>query len=73
MGSSEPSTENVANYPLARPLHIYTDGVPESDTVINDYLKYILSEDGQDIVPIVGYVRLILVDANLITEQLAKL
>jgi phosphate transport system substrate-binding protein len=69
----EPSTDNVANYPLARPLHIYTDGVPESGNVVNDYLKYILGEDGQDIVPVVGYVRLSLVDANLSTTQLAKL
>ena len=69
----KPSTENVANYPMARPLHIYTDGIPESGNVINDYLKYILGEDGQDIVPVVGYVRLSLVNPNLVTNQLAKL
>jgi phosphate transport system substrate-binding protein len=69
----EASLTNVANYPMARPLHIYTDGVPESDDVISDYLKYILGEDGQDIVPEVGYVRLSLVDTNLANSQLAKL
>jgi len=69
----EPSLENVANYPMARPLHIYTDGIPENGNVINDYLHYILGEEGQDIVPEVGYVRLNLVGENLITEQLAKL
>jgi phosphate transport system substrate-binding protein len=69
----EPSLSNVANYPMARPLHIYTDGIPEEGNVINDYLKYIFSEDGQDIIPEVGYVRLNLVDNNLITSQLAKL
>jgi len=69
----EPSFENVANYPIARPLHIYTDGIPEGGSVINDYLSYILSETGQDIVPEVGYVRLSLVDENLIDEQIAKL
>ncbi|KYK29155.1 hypothetical protein AYK20_00390 [Thermoplasmatales archaeon SG8-52-1] len=69
----EASFENVANYPMARPLHIYTDGVPASDNVINKYLTYILSEEGQDIVPEVGYVRLSLVDVNLITTQLALL
>lgn len=69
----EPSLTNVANYPMARPLHIYTDGIPEEGDVINDYLRYILSEEGQDIVPEVGYVRLSLVDSNLITNQLAKL
>ena len=69
----EPSFSNVANYPMARPLHIYTNGKPESGNVINDYLKYVLSDVGQDIVPEVGYVRLSLVDADLITDQLALL
>lgn len=69
----EPSLENVANYPMARPLHIYTNGVPESGSVINDYLQYVIGEEGQDIVPEVGYVKLSLVDDNLITDQLAKL
>jgi len=69
----EPSTDNVANYPMARPLHIYTDGIPESGEIINDYLNYILGEDGQNLVPEVGYVKLSLVDENLLTTQLAKL
>ena len=69
----EPALENVANYPMARPLHIYTNGIPESDNIIYDYLHYILSEEGQGIVPEVGYVKLSLVDENLITSQLAKL
>jgi phosphate transport system substrate-binding protein len=68
-----PSFSNVANYPMARPLHIYTDGVPESGSVINDYLQFVLSEEGQDIIPEVGYVRLNLVDEDLITDQLALL
>jgi len=67
------SLTNVANYPMARPLHIYTDGIPESDNVISDYINYILGEEGQDIVPQVGYVKLSLVDENLITDQLARL
>ena len=69
----EPSLTNVADYPMARPLHIYTDGVPESDSAVNEYLRYILGEEGQGIVPEIGYVRLSLVDSNLITEQLGKL
>jgi len=67
------SFDNVANYPMARPLHIYTNGVPKSGHVINDYLKYILSKEGQDIIPLVGYVRLSLVDKDLITNQLILL
>jgi phosphate transport system substrate-binding protein len=69
----EPSLANVANYPMARPLHIYTDGIPEPGDIINNYLNYILGEEGQGIVPEVGYVRLNLVDENLVTGQLAKL
>jgi len=69
----QPSFENVANYPIARPLHIYTDGVPASGNIINDYLQYILGDEGQNIVPEVGYVKISLVDQNLATSQLAKL
>ena len=69
----EASLTNVANYPLARPLYIYTDGIPEEDNVISDYIKFILGEDGQDLVPLVGYVKLSLVDTNLASNQLSKL
>ena len=73
----EASLENVANYPMARPLHIYTNGIPDATTTkgnaINEYLKYILSDEGQDIIPEIGYVKLDLVDPTLRTSQLAKL
>ena len=58
---------------MARPLHIYTDGVPEEGDVINKYLRYVLGDEGQKIVPDVGYVQLALVDEKLKTDQLAKL
>lgn len=73
----EASLNNVANYPMARPLHIYTDGIPDTTTnkgnAINLYLKYVLSDEGQDVVGEVGYVKLELIDPTLITSQLAKL
>jgi phosphate transport system substrate-binding protein len=69
----EASFENVANYPMARPLHIYTNGVPEEGHVINDYLQYVLGEEGQSIVPEVGYVKLELVDSAMASNQLALL
>jgi len=72
MDYQEPSLSNVANYPMARPLHIYTDGIPEEGSVINEYLQFVFS-DGQEIITEVGYVRLSLVDQNLISNQLAKL
>lgn len=68
----EPSQANVANYPMARPLHIYTDGIPEEGDVRNDYLRYVLG-DGQALVPEVGYVNLALVDEPLLNSQLNKL
>ena len=69
----EASFANVANYPMARPLHIYTNGIPKEGDIINDYLKYILSDEGQAIVPEVGYVKLELVDSILAETQLEKL
>jgi phosphate transport system substrate-binding protein len=73
----EPSFANVATYPMARPLHIYTNGMPDETTAkgeaIADYMRFILSEDGQAMVPEVGYVKLDLVDAALLDEQRAKL
>jgi phosphate transport system substrate-binding protein len=73
----EASLDNVANYPMARPLHIYTNGIPDITTekgnALNQYLTYVLSDEGQGIVSEVGYVRLALVDPTLVTSQLAKL
>ncbi|NYT03746.1 MAG: hypothetical protein GKC00_03460 [Candidatus Methanofastidiosa archaeon] len=73
----EASIENVAKYPMARPLHIYTNGIPttssEKGKAINEYLKYVLSEEGQRIVPEVGYVKVSLVDPTIIPTQLSKL
>jgi phosphate transport system substrate-binding protein len=68
-----PSADTVADYPMARPLHIYTDGVPKADDIINTYLKYVLSDEGQAIVPEVGYVPLDLVDSNIRQDQLKVL
>ncbi len=73
----EASIENVAKYPMARPLHIYTNGIPNNSSdkgkAINAYLKYILSEEGQTIVPEVGYVKVSLVDPTILPAQLSKL
>jgi len=69
----EASLDNVARYPMARPLHIYTDRIPKAGNVINKYLQYVLGPEGQSIVPEVGYVRLSLVNQSLIDNQLSKL
>ena len=68
-----PSPEEVIDYPMTRQLFIYTDGVPNEDDTINQYLRYILSEEGQGIVPDVGYVPIDLVEPEIIDEQLKLL
>ncbi|MDG6224546.1 MAG: PstS family phosphate ABC transporter substrate-binding protein [Candidatus Thermoplasmatota archaeon] len=73
----EPSFATVSTYPMARPLFIYTNGIPKQDNdkgkAIYEYLEFILSEEGQRMVPEVGYVRLSLVDPSLAANQLADL
>jgi phosphate transport system substrate-binding protein len=74
----EPSSENVTYYPLARPLYIYTSGIPnatggEKERAVNRYLQFILDEKGQSFVPEAGYVKLSLVNESLISDQLMKL
>ena len=73
----EASIANVAKYPMARPLHIYTNGIPNKSTdkgkAINQHLNYILSDEGQNLVPDVGYVKVSLVDPTIIPAQLEKL
>ncbi len=73
----EPSLATVATYPMARPLHIYTNGLPKKDTAkgkaIYEYIEYILGDEGQAIVPEVGYVKLALVNPSMASDQLSKL
>ena len=51
-----PSIETVNSnlYPISRDLYMYTNGEPEK--FIQDYLDWILSEDGQNIVLDLGFV-----------------
>lgn len=53
-----PNLENVIakTYPIARPLYMYSLGVPEGAS--KEYLDWIFSEDGQKIVEILGFVPL---------------
>lgn len=54
----EPSLETVSSgeYPIARPLYIYTVGEPEG--VVKDYLDWIKGPEGQAIVAAEGFVPL---------------
>jgi phosphate transport system substrate-binding protein len=42
------------SYPLARSLHVYTLGEPQG--VLKQYIDWILSEPGQNVVETSGYV-----------------
>jgi len=54
----KPSIEsvNTGQYPIARPLFVYTNGEP--DGMIKDYIDWILGMDGQAIVAGLGFVPL---------------
>nr|WP_321497204.1 PstS family phosphate ABC transporter substrate-binding protein [uncultured Methanolobus sp.] len=54
-GFVEATPENImaGNYPLARPLHYYTDGEPTG--LAKEYIDYVMSTAGQEIVSDVGY------------------
>jgi len=63
----QPTMENIADglYPVSRYLYLYTDGIPEG--AVSDYLRFILSPEGQRIVADVGYIPL---PEKILTEQL---
>jgi phosphate transport system substrate-binding protein len=54
-GVFHPEQESIlqGEYPLARPLHYYTNGEPEGE--IGEYINYVLSEQGQVIIKEIGY------------------
>ena len=66
----EPSYDNVAggNYPLARFLYIYVNKAPNSalDPLTGEFLKFVLSKEGQEIVVKDGYYPL---SAGLVNED----
>ena len=53
----EPTVENINNgtYKIARPFNIATNGTPSEIT--QDFINYILSEDGQKVVEENGYIK----------------
>jgi phosphate transport system substrate-binding protein len=68
------SSENAANgsYPLARFLHVYVNKAPNKplDRLTTEYLRFMLSAEGQRIVVKAGFDPL---DAGTAARQLAKL
>ena len=70
----EATSENASNgrYPLARFLHVYVNKAPGKplDRLTSEFLRFILSADGQRVVIKAGFDPL---DAATAKEQLAKL
>ncbi len=66
----QPTSVNIANgnYPVSRYLYVYTNGIPEG--AVKDYIKFMLSSEGQGVVVEVGYIDL---PQSILTEQLNKL
>jgi phosphate transport system substrate-binding protein len=71
---SSGSYEDVVSgkYPLARFLYVYVNKAPakELDPVVREFLKFVFSREGQEIVIKDGYYPL---PAKVVTEELAKL
>ena len=69
-----PTHENALNgtYPLARVLNVYVNKAPNKpvEPVMMEFLKLVLSKQGQEIVSKDGYIA---VPANYAAKQLAKL
>jgi phosphate transport system substrate-binding protein len=63
----QPTSANIAsgNYPVSRYLYVYTNGIPEG--AVKDYIKFMLSSEGQEVVVEVGYIGL---PQAIRTEQL---
>lgn len=66
----QPTSENIANgnYPVSRYLYVYTNGIPEG--AVKNYIKFMLSSEGQEVVVEIGYIDL---PQSIRTEQLNKL
>jgi phosphate transport system substrate-binding protein len=69
-----PTHENAANgrYPLARFLDVYVNKEPDRplDLLTREYLRYMLSAEGQEVVARAGFHAL---DAETVSRELAKL
>ncbi len=70
--SVEPADVYSGNYPLSRFLYIYINKAPNKplDPLVREYVKYILSQEGQQVVVKDGYLPLA---AKAVQDEIAKL
>jgi phosphate transport system substrate-binding protein len=69
-----PTVDNALNgkYPLARPLYLYINKKPgeKLPELVEEFIKYVLSKEGQEIVIKDGFIPL---PKNILDKELAKL
>ena len=68
----DPEDVYSGNYPLSRFLYIYINKAPNKplDPLVREYVKYILSQEGQQVVVKDGYLP---IAPKIVQEELAKL
>lgn len=71
-GTVDPADVYAGKYPLARFLYVYVNKPPSSpaDPLVREFIRYVLSRAGQEIVVKDGYLPL---GADLVQKELAKL
>jgi len=69
---TDPAEVYAGKYPLARFLYVYVNKAPNKplDPLVKQFLLYVLSHEGQEVVVKDGYLPL---PAKLVAEELAKL
>jgi phosphate transport system substrate-binding protein len=50
------ATVRTGEYPIARPLFMYTNGYPELGSAVYQFVTLYLSEDGQEIIDEIGFI-----------------
>lgn len=71
-GTDDTTNIYAGNYPLARFLFVYVNKTPNKplDPLVDEFLKYVLSKQGQDVVVKDGYLPL---KSGIVQEESAKL
>ncbi|MGH9379004.1 MAG: PstS family phosphate ABC transporter substrate-binding protein [Thermoanaerobaculia bacterium] len=69
---TDPETVYAGNYPLSRFLYVYVNKAPnqEIDPLVREFVKYVMSREGQEVVVKDGYLPL---GKSIVDEELAKL
>ena len=69
---TDPEAVYAGNYPLARFLYLYINKAPNRDTdpLVREFIKYVLSKEGQEVVVKDGYLP---IPSGIVSEELSSL